>query len=231
MCNAYSSPQLCKVSKNTVGDPAVARDALFHAKHCQRPQRDNHGDSAHATSHTISLHTSIAAAAMPWRSGSKRQQRTPRPKPPTTYATHNDGRVPPRDIHSSSTPRHFTHVTVMIIYDSTVKGVIVPEDAPPRQRQDNPPQQQRQNYAPYRGTSQLSKTRARLTTPPPQQHTHDQYKHNKDAFRATRRQHTPRTSRATLAASAASTSRRRCSADCHNTTATASIVMPAAQHL
>ena len=37
--------------------------------------------------------------------------------------------------------------------------------------------------------------------------------------------HTPRTSRETLAASAASTSRHRCSADCHSTTVTAKLVI------
>ena len=101
-CTANADLQMCQASKNTVGDPAAVLTTLFHARHCQRPQRNNQGDSAHATSHTLSSNTSIAVAAMPWRSGNKQQQAIPWTK--MTYASHHDGRVPP-----CNTPLHTRH--------------------------------------------------------------------------------------------------------------------------
>ena len=50
-------------SKSTVGDGGGPQ-AHFHATHCQRLQRDTHVDSAHATSHTILLHTGISSNAV-----------------------------------------------------------------------------------------------------------------------------------------------------------------------
>ena len=76
ICTVHTTSQRCKLNKNTI---SLSRQRQLHAKHC-KPLQCHTYDSAHATSHTIQLHTSIALAAMPWRSGNSRQQTT-RPTP------------------------------------------------------------------------------------------------------------------------------------------------------
>ena len=73
-------------------------------------------------------------------------------------------------------------------------------------------QQHNDKYVTHRWTSQLSKTRCGLVTPSPPHHTRDYYKYGNDRG-SWQQKHTPRTSRATLPASAASTSRHTCSVD------------------
>ena len=74
-----------------------------------------------------------------------------------------------------------------------------------------------------RGCVPLEFAALRVPHPPEQarqRHTITRHHHINTAtypFRPRRQQYTPRTSRATVAVSAASTSRHRCSADCHNT--------------
>ena len=102
----------------------------------------------------------------------------------TTNDLHHEGRVPPRDIHTSSTPRHFVHIPTKlttIAHQMASSRKKVCRDA----TTDHQDSQQRRNQVPYRGSSQRSKTRTRLTTPSPPQHTHSQYTRNIGAVRAT----------------------------------------------
>ena len=75
------------------------------------------------------------------------------------------------------------------------------------------------NLVAHRRSSQLSKTRTRLTTPLPPQHTRDQHKRACSGHRDNKS--TTRTSRATLATSTCSNSRHIYSTDCDSTTTTA----------
>ena len=79
------------------------------------------------------------------------------------------------------------------------------------------------NEAAHRGSAQPSESGRCLSGHTINHHDGTQvieHRHDSDVFRRTATMDTPRTSRATLAASAASTSRHRCSADCNSTTAT-----------
>ena len=179
---AYICTIPCTHIRNDVKSPKTrsvsADNPQLHAKHCKPPQGHT-SDSAHATSHAIQLHTSIALAAMPWRSGNNRQ-RTTRPTPPTTDATH----TPTSKCHLA-TPTAPPHTPLRARHHNTPNTTPHPMAETSQTGHPTAPQGQlaaATNIAnktlsvAYRGSSQLSKTRSRLTTP------HDQYKDNKLPF-------------------------------------------------
>ena len=95
--------------------------------------------------------------------------------------THNDGQVS-RGSSTHTTSHTSPHV---IQYDSTSSGVHVSEDAPLSQRGEPEATNNTNDSAAYRGSSQLSYTRTRLTTPAPPQRTHDCFRNSSVAFSTT----------------------------------------------
>ena len=135
--------------------------------------------------------------------------------------------VKPATMHTVSRHPHVLHTSPFINTDTTARH------RPRLQRHVHIPsccECAKSQHMTHRGTSQRSKTHSRLITAPsspPHRCKMTQMSNNNCPSLGVRARnlHTPRTSRERVAASAASTSRHRCSADCHSTTVAAKLVI------